>query len=178
MATPWWMIPQMQDETFTDFNVPAPTQTFPMMMGDVITGVPLTEEDKRRRAAELARLAGTQTAMVPAPTFVPQRGRGGMPTQMYGVPTIPRGLGTGQEAYKPAGPRGQQIAGPMSPDALLPTRQQPMVEEEDEFMNWDNMRFLMDLIGGMQGGEPPTPYGFATGGGSRSFVSLPTMRRG
>ena len=96
----------------------------------------LTEEDKRRRAAELARLAGTQTAMVPAPTFVPQRGRGGMPTQMYGVPTIPRGLGTGSEAYKPAGTRGQQIAGPMSPDALLPTRQQPMVEEEDEFMNW------------------------------------------
>lgn len=106
------------------------------------------------------------------PDFDPQRGRGGIPEGMFGVPTIPRGTGTGREDYKPATSRGEQIAGPMSPDALLPTRQMPIAEEEDEFGFLDAM-FLSNLIAGTQGGPPPTPYGSAFGGGNKSFVGLP-----
>lgn len=65
MATPWWMAPQTQDETFTDFNVPPATQTFPMMIGDFITGMPLTDEDKRKREEERARLEASQAIMAP-----------------------------------------------------------------------------------------------------------------
>ena len=49
-------------------------------------------------------------------------------------------------------------------------------KEEDEYGFLDAI-FLQNLIAGMQGGPPPTPYGFAVGGGNRSFVSLPTMGR-
>lgn len=65
MATPWWMAPQTQDETFTDFNVPPATQTFPMMIGDFITGMPLTDEAKRKREEEQARLKALQTTTAP-----------------------------------------------------------------------------------------------------------------
>ena len=105
-----------------------------------------------------------------------QPGKGGAPTTMYGVPQRVRGLGTGSESYKPAGPRGGQLTGPMAENPLVPARQTPMKEEEDEYGFLDAM-FLANLVAGMQGGPPPTPYGFAVGGGNRSFVSLPTMGR-
>ena len=169
--TQWYDVPQM-DNTGDGTSF----QTFPVNAGffDPIFGKPLTEEDKRRRRLEEARLAGAPVSSLLSsnPNFAPQRGRGGMPEGMFGVPTIPKGLGTGSEAYKPATSRGEQIAGPMSPDALLPTRQEPMTEEEDEFGFLDAM-FLSNLIAGTQGGPPPTPYGSAFGGPDRSFVDLP-----
>ena len=110
------------------------------------------------------------------PRFRPQPGRGGAPSELYGVPQRVRGLGTGPEAYKPAGPRGGQLTGPMSDNPLVPARQTPMKEEEDEYGFLDAM-FLANLVAGMQGGPPPTPYGTAVGGGNKTWASLPTLMR-
>ena len=49
-------------------------------------------------------------------------------------------------------------------------------EEEDEFMLYDDQMFLLALMEGMQGGKPPTPYGFKSGGGEKSWATLPSMR--
>ena len=110
------------------------------------------------------------------PRFKPQLGKGGAPTSMYGVPQRVRGLGSGSESYKPAGPRGGQLTGPMADNPLVPARQTPMKEEEDEYGFLDAM-FLANLVAGMQGGPPPTPYGTAVGGGNKSWASLPTLMR-
>jgi hypothetical protein len=110
------------------------------------------------------------------PRFSPQTGRSGKPSQMYGVPQRARGLGTGSEPYKPAGPRGGQLTGPMAPNPLMPARQTAMPEDEDEFMSWDNKMFLLSLLEGMQGGKPPTPYGTAVGGGNKAWATLPFGR--
>ena len=99
------------------------------------------------------------------PGYSPQRGRGGLPSQMYGVPQRVRGLGTGSEVYKPADPRGQQLG-----------QLQVMPEEEDEFMSYDDQMFLLALMEGMQGGKPPTPYGTVAGGGTKPWASLPFGR--
>jgi len=99
------------------------------------------------------------------PRFNPQTGRGGMPSQRYGVPQRVRGLGTGSEMHKPADPRGQQVG-----------QLQVMPEEEDEFMSHDDRMFLLALMEGMQGGPAPTPYGFKSGGGEKSWATLPSMR--
>lgn len=105
-----------------------------------------------------------------------QPGKGGAPTTMYGVPQRVRGLGTGSEAYKPAGPRGDQLTGPMAENPLVPARQTPMKEEEDEYGFLDAM-FLANLVAGMQGDPPPTPYGTAVGGGNKTWASLPSLMR-
>jgi hypothetical protein len=99
------------------------------------------------------------------PGYSPQRGRGGLPSQMYGVPQRVRGLGTGSEVHKPADPRGQQLG-----------KLQVMPEEEDEFMSYDDQMFLLALMEGMQGGPPPTPYGYKSGGGTKDWASLPFGR--
>ena len=105
-----------------------------------------------------------------------QPGKGGAPTTMYGVPQRVRGLGTGSEAYKPAGPRGGQLTGPMAENPLVPARQTPMKEEEDEMQKYLRMMFLANLAKGMKGSPPPTPYGTAVGGGNKSWATLPSMR--
>ena len=43
--------------------------------------------------------------------------------------------------------------------------------EEDEFMSWDDQMFLLSLMEGMQGGDPPTPYGSAYGGGNKAWAT-------
>ena len=43
--------------------------------------------------------------------------------------------------------------------------------EEDEFMSWDDQMFLLSLMEGMQGGDPPTPYGAAYGGGNKAWAT-------
>ena len=52
----------------------------------------------------------------------------------------------------------------------------PKPEEEDEYGFLDAM-FLANLVAGMQGGPPPTPYGTAVGGGNKTWASLPTLMR-
>jgi len=37
--------------------------------------------------------------------------------------------------------------------------------------------FLANLVAGMQGGPPPTPYGTAVGGGNKTWASLPSLMR-
>jgi hypothetical protein len=99
------------------------------------------------------------------PRFNPQTGRGGSPSQRYGVPQRVRGLGTGSEMHKPADPRGQQLG-----------QLQVMDEEEDEFMSYDDQMFLLALMEGSRPGKPHTPYGTAVGGGNKSWATLPSMR--
>ena len=99
------------------------------------------------------------------PRFNPQTGHGGSPSQRYGVPQRVRGLGTGSEMHKPADPRGQQLG-----------QLQVMPEEEDEFMSYDDQMFLLALMEGSRPGKPHTPYGFKTGGGNKSWATLPSMR--
>jgi hypothetical protein len=43
--------------------------------------------------------------------------------------------------------------------------------EEDEFMSWDDKMFLLSLLEGMQGGDPPTPYGYKSGGGTKAWAT-------
>jgi len=49
-------------------------------------------------------------------------------------------------------------------------------KEEDEYGFLDAM-FLANLVAGMQGGPPPTPYGTAVGGGNKTWASLPSLMR-
>jgi hypothetical protein len=82
--------------------------------------------------------------------------------------------------------RGQ---GPFSPELLADLRGRGVgarhhagmgvpkpKEEEDEYGFLDAM-FLANLVAGMQGGPPPTPYGTAVGGGNKTWASLPSLMR-
>lgn len=173
MANQWWNIPNQfsLEETYYPQSV---NRGYDFTLRDLILGKPLTDEDRRKR--KLADNLPTITITEGVPRFRPQPGKGGAPSRMYGVPQRVRGLGTGSEAYKPAGPRGGQLTGPMAQNPLVPARQTPMKEEEDEFGFLDAM-FLANLVAGMQGGPPPTPYGTAVGGGNKTWASLPTLMR-
>ena len=63
----------------------------------------------------------------------------------------------------------------MAENPLVPARQTPMKEEEDEFGFLDAM-FLANLVAGMQGGPPMNLTGTKTGT-LRSFTSLPSLMR-
>lgn len=176
MANQWWNVPNQfsLEETYYPQSV---NRGYDFTLRDLILGKPLTDEDRRKRKlASYADNLPTINITEGVPRFRPQPGRGGAPSRMYGVPQRVRGLGTGSEAYKPAGPRGGQLTGPMAQNPLVPARQTPMKEEEDEFGFLDAM-FLANLVAGMQGGPPPTPYGTAVGGGNKTWASLPTLMR-
>jgi hypothetical protein len=78
--------------------------------------------------------------------------------------------------------------GPFSPELLAGLRGRgvgarhhagmavPKPKEKDEYGFLDAM-FLANLVAGMQGGPPPTPYGTAVGGGNKTWASLPTLMR-
>jgi len=125
-------------------------------INSLLSNIPTTQSDE---------FGQSNAAFFQNPRFNPQTGHGGAPSQRYGVPQRVRGLGTGSEMHKPADPRGQQVG-----------QLQVMDEEEDEFMSYDDQMFLLALMEGMQGGKPPTPYGFKSGGGEKSWASLPSMR--
>ena len=122
-------------------------------INSLLSNIPTTQSDEFGQSNSL---------FFQNPRFNPQTGRGGMPSQRYGVPQRVRGLGTGSEMHKPADPRGQQVG-----------QLQVMDEEEDEFMSYDDQMFLLALMEGMQGGKPPTPYGTVAGGGNKPWASLP-----
>ena len=122
-------------------------------VNSLLSNIPTTQSDEFGQSNSL---------FFQNPRFNPQTGRGGSPSQRYGVPQRVRGLGTGSEMHKPADPRGQQLG-----------QLQVMPEEEDEFMSYDDQMFLLALMEGMQGGKPPTPYGTAVGGGNKSWATLP-----
>ena len=94
-----------------------------------------------------------------------------------GGPRRVRGLGTGSQAYKPAGPTGGQLTGPMAQNPLVPVR--PQVKEEEEDNPYDRKfvaKAFMQAYKDSLGGEPPTPY--AQGIGTlRNFTALPFFRR-
>ena len=125
-------------------------------VNSLLSNIPTTQSDEFGQSNSL---------FFQNPRFNPQAGHGGAPSQRYGVPQRVRGLGTGSEMHKPADPRGQQLG-----------QLQVMPEEEDEFMSYDDQMFLLALMEGMQGGKPPTPYGFKSGGGEKSWATLPSMR--
>ena len=144
---------------FVDRNVPVLERNLGRGRGSInglLSNIPTTQSGE---------LGQSNTAFFQNPRFNPQTGHGGSPSQRYGVPQRVRGLGTGSEMHKPADPRGQQVG-----------QLQVMDEEEDEFMSYDDQMFLLALMEGMQGGKPPTPYGFKTGGGNKSWAALPSMR--
>ena len=49
------------------------------------------------------------------------------------------------------------------------------VEEEDEYASLLRMMFLAELMSGMQGGDPPTPYTVQAGPAARAFPTMPSM---
>ena len=67
-------------------------------------------------------------------------------------------------------------SGTFSPSLLADLRKGPGKTEEDEYGFLDAM-FLANLVAGMQGGPPPTPYGTAVGGGNKTWASLPSLMR-
>ena len=66
--------------------------------------------------------------------------------------------------------------GQVAPAAMSGAAQPMPEKEEDEYGFLDAM-FLSNLVAGMQGGPPPTPYGTAVGGGNKTWASLPTLMR-
>ena len=51
----------------------------------------------------------------------------------------------------------------------------PVVEEEDEYAKLLRMMFMSELMAGMAGGEPPTPYTVQAGPAARAFPTMPSM---
>ena len=48
-------------------------------------------------------------------------------------------------------------------------------EEEDEYASLLRVMFLSELMAGMQGGDPPTPYTVQAGPAARAFPTMPSM---
>ena len=51
----------------------------------------------------------------------------------------------------------------------------PKEEEEDEYASLLRMMFLSELMAGMAGGDPPTPYTVRAGPAARAFPTMPSM---
>jgi hypothetical protein len=51
----------------------------------------------------------------------------------------------------------------------------PKEEEEDEYASLLRMMFLSELMAGMAGGDPPTPYTVQAGPAARAFPTMPSM---
>ena len=66
--------------------------------------------------------------------------------------------------------------GQVAPAAMSGAAQPMPEKEEDEYGFLDAM-FLANLVAGMQGGPPHTPYGTAVGGGNKTWASLPSLMR-
>jgi hypothetical protein len=66
--------------------------------------------------------------------------------------------------------------GQVAPAAMSGAAQPMPEKKEDEYGFLDAM-FLANLVAGMQGGPPPTPYGTAVGGGNKTWASLPSLMR-
>ena len=71
--------------------------------------------------------------------------------------------------------------GSMTPEVkakMLTGGYDPVVDEEDEYATLLRMMFLSELMAGMAGGDPPTPYTVRAGPASRDFVPLNMYGRG
>ena len=110
------------------------------------------------------------------PISSPNRKRGSI-RAASGGPQRVRGLGTGSESYKPAGPTGGQLTGPMPQNPLVPVR--PQVKEEEEDNPYDRQfvaKAFMQAYKDSLGKRPFQPY--AQGVGTlRNFTALPFFRR-
>ena len=51
----------------------------------------------------------------------------------------------------------------------------PVVDEEDEYAKLLRMMFMSELMAGMAGGDPPTPYTVQAGPAARAFATMPSM---
>ena len=51
----------------------------------------------------------------------------------------------------------------------------PVVDEEDEYAKLLRMMFMSELMAGMEGGDPPTPYTVQAGPAARAFPTMPSM---
>ena len=51
----------------------------------------------------------------------------------------------------------------------------PVRDEEDEYASLLRMMFMSELMAGMQGGDPPTPYTVSAGPAARAFPTMPSM---
>ena len=51
----------------------------------------------------------------------------------------------------------------------------PVVDEEDEYAKLLRMMFMSELMAGMAGGDPPTPYTVQAGPAARAFPTMPSM---
>jgi len=51
----------------------------------------------------------------------------------------------------------------------------PVAEEEDEYAKLLRMMFMSELMAGMAGGDPPTPYTVQAGPAARAFPTMPSM---
>ena len=51
----------------------------------------------------------------------------------------------------------------------------PVVDEDEEYAKLLRMRFMSELMAGMAGGEPPTPYTVQAGPAARAFPTMPSM---
>ena len=51
----------------------------------------------------------------------------------------------------------------------------PVVDEDDEMQKLLRYMFMSELMAGMAGGDPPTPYTVQAGPAARAFPTMPSM---
>ena len=69
-------------------------------------------------------------------------------------------------------------AGPDVPESWEPSIGYDVskpVEEEDEMQKLLRYMFMSELMAGMAGGDPPTPYTVQAGPAARAFPTMPSM---
>lgn len=170
MANQWWNIPNQfsLEETYYPQSV---NRGYDFTLRDLILGKPLTDEDRRKRkllSVEINRgqrprpHTGMPSTVSPfSQALLEERRQANMPKKTFSPELLADLRGRGVGARHHAG---------MGKDTFVAKK------EEDEFGFLDAM-FLANLVAGMQGGPPPTPYGTAVGGGNKTWASLPSLMR-
>jgi len=129
---------------------------------DLLTFKPL-EARQAREAAQAAQAAALgpkmQSMYESRPTYA-------------AVPTNPA-LEQEQDMH-----RFRRAAAPLPQDVQTKLKTggyDPVVEEEDEYAKLLRMMFMSELMAGMAGGDPPTPYTVQAGPAARAFPTMPSM---
>ena len=129
---------------------------------DLLTFKPLEARQAREasQAAQAAALAPKMGAMYESrPTYA-------------AAPTNPA-LEQEQDMH-----RFRRAAAPLPQDVQAKLKTggyDPVVEEEDEYAKLLRMMFMSELMAGMAGGDPPTPYTVQAGPAARAFPTMPSM---
>jgi len=129
---------------------------------DLLTFKPLEARKAREasQAAQAASLAPKMQAMYEA-------------RPAYAAAPVNEALKREQDMH-----RFRRAASPLPQDVQAKLKTggyDPVVDEEDEYAKLLRMMFMSELMAGMAGGDPPTPYTVQAGPAARAFPTMPSM---